>query len=213
VSSRRLSASQVAQMRLLAALLKPSVSLLEVESLLKQEAALSLRVLRSVNSAAMGLRREIHSIREALVLLGLEQLRKWASLWTLAGLNQGPAEVLTMTVVRARVCEALGQAAAREDQSHFLLGLCSLLDALLGQPMPAALADLPLPDATREALLGADNDARRVLTTVVAYERGQWAEAAAGAERLGADPEVLPALYLDALAWARQTSRAGLDAA
>jgi EAL and modified HD-GYP domain-containing signal transduction protein len=133
-------------------------------------------------------------------------------LWMLTGLNQGCPEVLTMTVVRARACETLGQAVQRDPGGDFLLGLCSLLDALLAQPMPAAIAGLPLAEDTRAALLGDANDAGRVLSTVVAYERGEWREATDHAVGLGADPGILPTLYLDALAWARRTTRAGLAA-
>ena len=150
--------------------------------------------------------------RERVLFLPMPKAACTSILWTLAGLNQGPSEVLTMTVVRARACEALGQAASRDDAGDFLLGLCSLLDTLLGQPMPDAIADLPLSPPTREALLGRDNEARCVLTTVVAYERGDWDDAAAGASRLGADPDLLPSLYMDALAWARQTTLAAAAA-
>ncbi|MFN8644379.1 MAG: EAL domain-containing protein [Candidatus Binatia bacterium] len=99
-SGRALPANHVTQMRLVAALNQPSVSLGTIEDLLKHDASLSYRVLRSVNSAGFGLRREIHSIREALLLLGLDQVRKWSSIWALAGLNR--AVGLAMTVIRAR---------------------------------------------------------------------------------------------------------------
>lgn len=205
-SGRALPANQLTQMRLVAALNQSSVSLTAIEDLLKHDASLSYRVLRSVNSAGFGLRREIHSIREALLLLGLDQVRKWSSIWALAGLNKGPSELVTMTVIRARCCELLGQALDRSDHgaAYFLLGLCSLLDVLLGHPMAQVTADLPLDPEIRDALLGTDNPARRALDAVVHYEQGRWDEAARATEALGIGPDALPDAYADALGWARK---------
>jgi c-di-GMP phosphodiesterase len=204
MAMQAMSASQVTQMRLLAALLRPDASIVQIEDLLKHDASLTYRVLRCVNSAGFGLRREIKSVREALLLVGLDQVRKWTSLWALAGLNRGPSELATMTVLRARSCELLGQALGHADggASYFLLGLCSLLDALLQHPMPLVLTDLPLPAEIHAALLGEAVPARRALDAVVLYERGGFGEATAAAAGLGLEPHVLPAAYADALAWA-----------
>ena len=205
-SGRALPANHVTQMRLVAALNQPSVSLGAIEDLLKHDASLSYRVLRSVNSAGFGLRREVHSIREALLLLGLDQVRKWSSIWALAGLNKGPSELITMTVLRARCCELIGQALDRSDNgaAYFLLGLCSLLDALLGHPMDVVTRDLPLDPEIQAALLGEANAARGALDAVIHYEQGRWEEAAHAAAALGLAADTLPDAYADALGWARK---------
>ena len=205
-SGRTLPANQLTQMRLVAALNQPSVSLGAIEDLLKHDASLSYRVLRSVNSAGVGLRREVHSIREALLLLGLDQVRKWSSIWALAGLNKGPGELVTMTVIRARCCGLIGQALDRSDNgaAYFLLGLCSLLDALLGHPMDVVTRELPLDPEVLQALLGEGNDARRALDAVVHFEQGRWDEAAAITTSLGLAADSLPDAYADALGWARK---------
>lgn len=204
-SGRTLAASQVTQMRLLGALYKPLISLPAIEDLLKQDGSLSYRVLRTVNSAGFGLRREVRSIQEALLLLGLEQIRKWTSVWVLAGANRGPSELVTMAVLRGRTCELLGQALDRRDGGAglFLLGLCSLLDAILGQPMTKITQDLPLEADIRAALLGEPNESRRVLDLVVLYEQGAFAEAAPQAAALGLSDAAVRGAYADALKWAR----------
>ena len=172
---------------------------------LKRDVSLSYRVLRCVNSAGFGLRREIGSIREALVLLGLDQVRKWASLWALAGVNRGPSELVTMTIVRARACELLGQSLGHADRGAglFLLGLCSLLDALLQRPLELAIADLPLAADIRAALLGHDNVPRQVLDAVVAHEQGRWLDGTRLVAGLGLGPDALAAAFVDALTWQR----------
>ena len=209
-SGGALSARRLAYARLLAALNRPNVSVNGVEDLIKHDASLTYRVLRCINSAAFGVRREIHSIRQALVLLGLDQVRKWASVWALAGLNGGnTSELVTMAILRARSCELVGTLALGADDASefFLLGLCSVLDAMLGQPMEVAVAELPLSDKVRNALLGQQNVARSVLDAVIAHERGEWDEADRIAATVPIKPEQLPIAYADALKWARELSQ------
>jgi EAL and modified HD-GYP domain-containing signal transduction protein len=205
------AASRLASARLLVALNKPNVSVIDVEDLIKHDASLTYRVLRCINSAAFAIRCEIKSIRQALVLLGLDQVRKWASVWALAGLNGGAtAELVRMAVVRARACELLATrlVGAEDASEYFLLGLCSLLEAMLGQPMTSLVTELPLSANVRCALLGeANNEARQLLDAVTAHERGHWDESCALAASLSLPGDAVPAAYADALTWSRELSR------
>jgi EAL and modified HD-GYP domain-containing signal transduction protein len=215
-SGGALSARRLAYARLLASLNQPNVSVNSVEDLIKHDASLTYRVLRCINSAAFGVRREIHSIRQALVLLGLEQVRKWASVWALAGLNGGTtSELVTIAILRARSCEIIaGDALGGDNASEFfLLGLCSVLDAMLGQPMETAVAELPLSPNVRGALLGQSNAARTILDAVIAHERGEWDDAAARVAVLSVTPDRLSIAYADALKWARELSQIAAAAA
>ena len=204
-----LPARRLAYTQLLAALNRPSLSLDEVEDLVKHDLSLSYRVLRLINSAAFGLHRQVTSIRNALVLQGVGQIKKWASIWAVAGLSDGESPgAVSLALVRARCCERLGERLTGPDTgSYFMLGLCSLLDAMLRRPMSVALTDMPLPVAIREALLGGENDARTALDTIVAYEQGDWETAIAKATSLGLNPDLLPETYADALRWSRELSQ------
>ena len=115
-----------------------------------------------------------------------------------------------MSLLRARCCELVGQElGGRAGESElFLLGLCSLLDAILDRPLESAIADLPLGPEIRAALLGEANTARSVLDLVVAYETGSWDDAMAQAHALGLSEDVPASVYADALSWARELSRA-----
>jgi EAL and modified HD-GYP domain-containing signal transduction protein len=197
----------LAYLGLLGALNREDLGVDELEDLVKHDVSLSYRVLRSVNSWLYGLRHEVTSIRHALVLLGIDQIRKWASVWVLAGLNStGTQETVNVAILRARCCELIGDqlAGTEEGQSFFLLGLCSLLDVVLGRPMAEALGEMPLPSAINDALLGEQNPPRHVLDAVLAYEQGKWTEAAEAMERLRLSPDLLPGIYADALRWARE---------
>jgi EAL and modified HD-GYP domain-containing signal transduction protein len=199
-------------LRLLAALNQPRVTIDELEELVKQDAVLSLRVLQCINSAAYAIRREVRSIREALVLLGMGPIRKWASVWCLAKLSAGvTSELATMAMLRARACELMAKQALDADADEmFLVGLCSLLDAMLNRPMAEALGDLPLSEAARRALLGEKNPLRSVLDAVLAYEAGSWDEALTS--DACDDEAILSRAYGSALVWARELSAANLSA-
>ncbi|MGE3511438.1 MAG: EAL and HDOD domain-containing protein [Vicinamibacterales bacterium] len=212
VGTEALPGRRLAYLNLLTALNKPNVSISEIEDLVKHDLTLSYRVLRSINSASFGLRREVTSIRQALVLLGIGQIQKWASVWSMAGLNSGgTSETVSMAIIRARCCELLGNRLLGDEAGaeYFLLGLCSLLDSMLRRPMADALADVPVAPAIRTALLGEPNVPRLVLDAVVAYERGEWDLAEDAANQALFDPAMLPKAYADALRWARELSRAG----
>jgi EAL and modified HD-GYP domain-containing signal transduction protein len=213
-SAAVIPAQRASHLRLLAALNQPTLTMERLEELVKQDAALSLRVLQCINSAAFPIRREVRSIGEALMLLGVGPIRKWASIWCLSKLTAGiTTELTTIALLRARTCELLGSEVSDVDDGElFLVGLCSLLDVILGRPMAEAIAELPLSDAARQALLGSNNALRSVLDAVVAYEDGGWEEAVASAERIGAPEPRLQEAYTGALNWAQELSAAGFGA-
>ena len=209
--SATLPQRKLAYMQLLAALRQPNVGVREIEEIVKHDVSLSYRVLRCINSAAFGLRSEVTSIRQALVMIGIAPIRKWVSVWSIAGLTSGgTSELATVSLLRARCCELLGEKLGGRvaDSEMFLLGLCSLLDAILDRPLEEAIADLPLPGEVKTALLGGNNVPRQILDVVIAYENGNWDEALEKARALGLAEDSPAAVYSDALKWARELSRA-----
>lgn len=216
LSAAAIPASKLSYLRILAALNKPGVSVSEVEDVIKRDATLGYRVLRSINSAAFGVRQEIRSIRQALVMLGTGRIKQWASVWAMAGAHAGGhPETMSLSVVRARCCEQVINATAGPEfgAECFLLGLCSLLDVMLGRPMSEVVGTLPLSDEIRDALTGTANTERALLDAVVAYERGDWDAAAEAAARAEIEFDVLRPAYEDALAWSAELSRIAKSAA
>ncbi len=206
-SKRPLAVQHAHLMRLLRTLNDPNLSTTQLEEIVKHDPAICYRILATVNSAAYGLRATVTSISEALLLLGRDVVRRWASLWIVAGLNtEAHSELVVMSAVRARTCETIVTAArgARAGDEAFLLGMCSLLDALLGRPMEVVSAELPLDEPTRRALCGEAGVLRDTLDCVIAHERSAWAESAALAQRAGLDPGKLPAAFIEALRWSRE---------
>ena len=201
---RALPGQQTQSLALLAALQDPNISAADIEELVKPDVRLCYLILRTVNSAGFSLRTSVHSIRDALVLIGHEAVRRWASLWVLAGLGQaGHQELLSMSATRGRCCELLDARAGRgEAGDGFLVGMCSLLDAILAAPMAEVVEHLALADSTRAARLGEDTCGRRQLDCVIAYDRGDWTTAMRLAPAAGISPRYLPEAHAEAWRWA-----------
>ena len=205
--ARSVSSRQLASLQLLSALNRPNLSIGELEDVVKHDAGLCYQLLRTINSAAHGLPRTVTSIREALLLLGRDMVRRWASMWAVASINaHAHNEVVVMATVRARVCELLAGSTGDDDLAGetFLAGMCSLLDVMLGQPLEKVLADLPLAPQVRGALAGQENLVGYILDTAVAYERGRFDVCETLAASAHVNPRIIPGAFLEALRWSRE---------
>lgn len=192
--------SVVAKVRLAGELQQPGLDLEALERIVSQDVALSYRLVRTVNSAFFSLPRRISSLHDALVLLGENQVRRWATVIVLAGLEGKPDELIGTALVRGRMCELVAeQAGERKNEGYFLTGLFSLLDALCDAPLEKVIEDLPLAHEIVDALVSGTGTQGEILTSVVAYEHGDFAEAEL--PRLPA--ERLAEAYLGAVGWAR----------
>ena len=176
-----------------------------IEMIVKSDVSLAMKLLRYLNSAAMGFQFRVTSIRRALALLGEGPLRKWASLVTLCGLTQDkPPELLVTSLVRARCCEELAGAAKLEDRGldAFLMGLFSAMDAFMDRPLEEVLATMPVPADVSAALLGADTALGGIYQLVRAIERSDAAAVERGAGKLGLPLETVTRIYGDAVRFA-----------
>jgi EAL and modified HD-GYP domain-containing signal transduction protein len=202
-ATSNIEASHVTHMRLMRALQDPDLSVIELEELIKPDAALCLRVMRSVNGAAYGQQTRITSLRQALLLVGVGTVREWATVWALTHFsNTAPAELVVMAAVRGRFCELLSRGSIADTGGDgFLLGMCSLLDAILDSPMERVLDHLPLCESNDAALRGTANGQRALLDAAIAYEFGHWTDSRRLAAGIGVDPTLLPAAYNGALSW------------
>jgi c-di-GMP-related signal transduction protein len=206
MTSKALTGYRLNYLRLIQELNQPDVDMQRLENVVKQEASLTLRVLRRVNSAAYGFRMTTSSLRHALVLLGEREIRLCATVWSLAEIAKDlPSEVIVSSTLRARLCERLAKPAGLADRSSelFLVGMFSMLDAILQQPMDQILATLPLSDDVRHALAGGANPLRAVLDAVTAYERGRWDDVSTLASQAGFTDRDISGCYGDAIAWTR----------
>jgi len=198
----------------LAAVTRPEIDVQEVANTIKHDLALSYKLLRFLNSARFAFHTQIRSIRHALLLLGQNEIRKWIGLISVTSLGEGgPPILVSLALVRAAFCESLAPlvGAAKRQSDYFFLGLLSSLDVLMRRPMRVILADLPIAPDVGAALGGEQNTMRNVLQTVLSYEQGHWEEFSQLARKLEVREEKLSELYLQALRWSRELTRAGKD--
>lgn len=202
MSSRDVPGSKLHYLQLLREISDAPYDLTRVEQVLREDVGMSYKLLRYLHSADFGLRNRVSSIREGLILLGQDNIRKLASLWALTGLGKGGSEeVLVTSIARARFCEALAVLAglpARQAEA-FLLGMFSLIDVVIGRPMSAIVEQLPVADDVRAGLVDASGGLRPILDCVVAYERADWDGVSAFARAHGVDEAAIPKLYVEAI--------------
>jgi EAL and modified HD-GYP domain-containing signal transduction protein len=197
--ARRMPTSRLAVLRLLAELNDPGTAADRIEALIAGDVSFGYHLLRYINSPAFAVPRKVDSIRQAIILLGLHRLRRWATLVAMMEMNDKPHELMVTAMVRARMCETLAQTMGpQRADAFYTVGLFSVLDALTDAPMERAVEGLPLGDEIRAALLTQEGPAGSVLSCVLAYEAGDWPRV----EHLSVAPDVLRAAYLDAIAWA-----------
>jgi c-di-GMP phosphodiesterase len=168
----------------------------QLERMISQDAGLAHKLVRLSNSAFIGVRHEISSVRQALMLLGTVAVRRWAMLLVLAGLNDRPHHLLGLGLMRARLCELLATGDA-DGERAFTVGLFSVIDALLGTPMDEILADLPFDARTADALARREGPEGGLLDAVLAYEHGHFEVCA----RRGLALADVGRAYREALAW------------
>lgn len=181
----------------------------ELANTIRQDAVLTYKLLRYINSAANGLQREVTALDQGLLLLGRERFYRWLSLLLFDVQQAGYAErvLIEQALVRANLMERLGKRAARgsvDPDLLFLTGLFSLLDQLLGRPIAEVLAGVSVPQTVAQALLTADGPLAPFLALAMACEAGDEEEIARQAKACGLDAASVNQDLLAALVWANE---------
>jgi c-di-GMP-related signal transduction protein len=209
VRGRKIPAAKVHCMRLLQEAQRHELDFDRLEALILEDVSLSYQLLRYVNSPLFGISNRIRSIRQALLFFGENELRKWIALATLARTaDDKPGELILHSLVRARFCESLALAGERgSEQSAFLMGLFSLLDALIDRPIEEALSEMNLAPEIAAVLNGKapEGDALgRLYNLAKAYEIADWARVEELASQVSIPTGTLAEVYCASAGWAQQ---------
>ena len=200
LTERTLPPNEAVVLALLQQLNDPALEASELEKTLAVDVTLSYKLLRYVNSAAFGMRREIESLKDAIVLVGLNTIRNWATLILLGSINTGrPRELIKVAMIRARMCELLAekQNPAIKPQM-FIVGLLSVLDVIMEIPMANLLDHLALSAPIKFALLQQEGEHGALLQQTILYEQAQWETLLS----MGVDRNSVVSAYLEAVHWA-----------
>jgi EAL and modified HD-GYP domain-containing signal transduction protein len=205
ISAKDLAPSKLSRLQLMHALNQGGLDFDALEKVLKHDVALSVKLLKYLNSASFGFRGRIRSVRHALVLMGEQPFRRWASLLTLADLSEShPPALLAACLLRANFCEAL--APKGQALEYFLTGLLSCIDTLMGRPMSELTTQMMLPLPVKQVLEGDHSSAHgKLLDLALACEQGDWVKAGSQEWELGLDETKVKDAWLAAVRWADQT--------
>ncbi len=202
--AKKLNPGQAQTIRLLN-LVRANADIKEIEAALKLDVALSVKLLRYINSAGFGLTVEIQSFRHAVTMLGYDKLNKWLSLLLVTSSKDAAAPALMQAAIaRGRFMEliAAGYVDKNELDNLFITGAFSLLDILLGVLMETALADMHLPDTINDALISGNGPYAPFLALAQASEQTDYAMFSARAAELQLDAETVNRAQLEALTFA-----------
>ncbi|AMX03195.1 EAL and HDOD domain-containing protein [Microbulbifer thermotolerans] len=204
IKGKKISGNKVLLLQLLSELHSPEASPMRLEQIALKDANLTYRILKVVNSAAMGLRREVRSLSHAIALVGLEEIKRWANLFLVSGEHNKPEALTRSMLVRGRMCEVLAEIAGHSDTvNYFIVGLLSQLDALMDISMPELMEQVPLSKEVKSALLARGGSLGEVLGEVERYEQGLFDELT-----LLKDTRFYEAAYRHAIGWAQQVQKA-----
>jgi len=214
VRSRQIPASKAVCLQLLRETRQVDLDLKRIRRLIREDVSLTYQLMRYANSAAFQRGTRYTSITRVLLVMGENNIRRWVALATLPMLaTNKPNELMKLSLVRASFCERLAQLAeAPNPNEAFLMGMFSLLDALIDQPLEEALRNLDLGKDVAAALLG---DAREqgflpsLYRLVHGYEEGRWNEVEEASQQCGIAFPAIGEAYLESTAWAAQILHSG----
>jgi len=202
ITGKKLPANRIALLNLIAKLQSPDCDIKELEELISRDVAISYKLMRIINSPFYGLRTKIESVQRALMVLGLKALKSWVTVISLSMIDNKPPELVNTSLIRAKMCEQLSSSFNCSEESSFTVGLFSLLEALMDQPLTELLSKLPLSSEICAALLQHKGELGQILDVVIAYEHGDWETV----EKSKLDSGELRQAFLTSLSWAGEIS-------
>jgi len=182
----------------------PDIDFQAISDIIKQDIALSYRLLRVINSAFFGLRHTVSNIRQALSILGERELKKWITLVSLSGLSENkPTELIMLSLIRARFMELLASDVGMADKADdlFLMGLMSFMDAILDMPMMDVVTQTNISPHIATPLLTREGEFGNLLNLIACYEQSDWYQAQDIAARYAVSIERISDIYLQAIDW------------
>jgi EAL and modified HD-GYP domain-containing signal transduction protein len=210
VSNENLPTSKLTLVELMGASSSESFDVEGINNVIEHDVGLSYMLLRFINNPTINKRYKITSLRHALNYIGEVEIKKFIALLALANLSDDkPLELLHLSLVRGRFCDLVGieKNIGSNPPTAFLVGLFSMLDALLDQNMESLIEKLPLVDEVKEALCGGKNDLAMYLMLVKAFESGNWLKVIRISKILEIEQKLLHSLFNEAILWGNGVRR------
>ncbi len=205
LQAREIPKNQANYLRLLQAISRHEIDFAEIDGIIKGEASLCYRLLRYLNSAAFGFSAEIQSVRHGLSILGEREVRRWVRMVAALGAGQDkPSDLVLSAMVRARYCELLGPRIPHGESDLFLVGLLSMMDAILEIPMGVVLEGISLDRETRAVLLGQTSQLDLLYQLMISQELADWPKLSKLCAQIKLPESVVTECHWKAMQWARE---------
>jgi len=204
MAGKALAAHRTSYLRMLQELNEPDINLDKLEKIISRDVTLSFKLLSYINSPFWGLSNKIKDIRHALNMLGPPKAKQWLSLLVLSSMGSGKSqELIVSSLVRARFFELIAPKVGHEENASalFLLGLFSMIDALVDMPITDVLAGLPISVDIKNSILGKPGPYSDVYQLLVNYERGDWESVCQYLAKVNLVDYELPKYFLQAIRW------------
>ncbi|NLV86783.1 MAG: HDOD domain-containing protein [Clostridiales bacterium] len=188
--------------RLMGAINKETPDFDEISQIISLDVTLAFSLLSLVNSSYFALPNRVKDVKQALTILGLEQLRQWLFLLSFSGDGGMADELIKISFLRAVFCQEVSRFVSGFPISHqeaYLLGMFSTLGLLLEVPMHSAIVQLPLSEELKNGLMGGEGKCGQLLNLCIAYEKGSWRQVSGLAGELMLGEDVIKAKYLEAV--------------
>lgn len=205
ISGQEIVPAKISLLQIVGEANKKNCSFEKLEKLISREVSISYKLLRYINSAYFRRSCEISSIKHAIILLGEREIKRFISMVATAELaSDKPHELVRSSIIRARFCELLGMNSQNgaDISGLFLMGLFSLIDAMLDNKMADIMNRLPLSKNIKEALLEEKGDLADYLRLVSSYEAANWEECSLMVSKIELNENDIPGFYQDAVIWA-----------
>ncbi|WP_286237652.1 EAL and HDOD domain-containing protein [Neptuniibacter halophilus] len=203
VEGKRVSGNELTIMELLSELNNPDATPERLQQIIAKDPRLAVRLIKIVNSATFSLQREISTITEAVVLLGLQELKRWALIVSLSGTLDVPDELCRELLIRSKMCEMVAPAYGVDASLAFLLGILSGADALFSIPMHELHEHISISDEMHQALTQREGTLGKLLSDVIYFSHYEW-------NRLSGliDESLLLQAQAESIRWALESQKA-----
>lgn len=202
ITGKKIMTTQKSMFRIIQEINRNDIDFKDIEEIIRQDAALSFKLLKFMNSVTFGFKSRIKTINQAITLLGINEIKRWVALLALQDIaNSKPEELLISSVVRAAFCEELAKLKGFQSRApqFFLAGLLSQLDVILDMPIIKVVESLPLSENVKHMLMCKDDWFCKLIKLLDSYERNESAHIARLEDELALSPGFVNKAYITAL--------------
>lgn len=207
VKGRKIPANKLVVLNLLAQLQNPNAELAKIAGVIANDPVLSVKLIKLVNSAAFSGRREITSLQHAVSMLGLRQVKSWATLLSLSSMADKPNALSVLAMKRAKMCQRLAECftTTLDSDAYFTTGLLSNLDAFFDVELHEIVASMPLSPIVVDGLLRGNGPIGMIINTVINFEQAHWDQLdMAALAKLNIGTKEMEVSYRESIRWASQ---------